>query len=366
MVNQEKVSPKDLLGLAFLDLEWNILAETVVNIQSVMRGAQDFRLFAPGSGSDATVGEQGDIYINSLDLLMPLRLVVPPRGSDDKDVIMTTWTELDTVFEEQQQQSTTPGLRVWVAPKRTRCAPCSKPRSCGKNFHFFGDQNNSNLWAEVWPSAPHLIRRVSDDGCHRKHEPEQYLTENAPYPSFENRDITTYKDKETTTLPNRRHAKAPSWLTRGRGSACCLKIQHPQTGKSLWMGIAHSKTLGGDDIQPNHYLSTLYAFEDTPPFALVAQSGYFCLPFPVGDDDSSSVTSPAGHMMNITRWRILRLGNGEEYPNCPRIHFVSGLVRDANDDDKVIVAYGLNDCVSRLVQVRLSDLVRLLFYRLPT
>jgi hypothetical protein len=112
-------------------------------------------------------------------------------------------------------------------------------------------------------------------------------------------------------------------------------------------------------MTPNHYLSTLYAFEDKPPFALVAQSGFFCLPFPPPDDPSDAIP-----LLNVTRWRILRLGDTENLisHSCPRIHFVSGMTLDAVDPNLVVIAYGINDCTSRLVKVRLEDMMQLLFH----
>jgi hypothetical protein len=41
---------------------------------------------------------------------------------------------------------------------------------------------------------------------------------------------------------------------------------------------------------------------------------------------------------------------------------VSGITEKAGDATKVIIAYGINDCISRLVEVDKSELVRLLFH----
>ena len=341
MVNHTKVQPKDWLGLALMNADWQILADTVVDLASVLRGAQDFRLFLLQTQSDS---EQ--IYISSNDALVPMWF--SPLGT----VSRTSLTQLPVVFGGPDGR-----LEAWVAASShdMLCAPCAKPRSCGKNFHFFTSQNQ--LWAEVWPSAPHLIRSV-DSPCQRRNEPNQtYAAEESPMASFRNKEMdllgTTSDEKDTM----RRRAKAPAWLTRGRGSACCLPIRNPRTGESLLMGIGHSKTLGKQGLQPNHYISTLYAFSDKPPFALVAQSGYFCLPFPSHDEPHDS-----GPMVNITRWRVLNLGGDLVYQDCPRIHFVSGMTLDARDPDKVVIAFGINDCVSRFVQVSLSDLVKLLLF----
>ena len=188
MVNNEKMKPRDWLGLALLDNEWNIQTEIVVDVQSVVRGAQDFRLFVLGGDNRQTINEPSTVYLSSNDVLLPLRLI-PPADKEST----TTWTQLDVVFEpqpRQQQSSTTPTLQVWAAPKKTQCAPCAKARSCGKNFNFFATGDDAlprhHLWAEVWPSAPHLVRLVGDDSpCRRDQEPQQtHLTEDSPVASF--------------------------------------------------------------------------------------------------------------------------------------------------------------------------------------
>jgi hypothetical protein len=85
---------------------------------------------------------------------------------------------------------------------------------------------------------------------------------------------------------------------------------------------------------------------------MVAQSGYFCLGFPTQDEQESNP------LVRATTWRKLTLG--EEF-DCPRIHFVSGMTLKEDDPSTVIIAYGINDCVSRMIEVPVSDLQRLLF-----
>ena len=337
MINHANQPSKDLLGLAVLDAELQILADVVVDLTSVIRGAQDFRLFALGT----TIANNKQIYISSNDMLIPLWII---PDNTPKEL-----TKLPVMFEG--------GLDAWVASSRldVLCSPCAKMRSCGKNFQFF--ESNNKLWSEVWPSSPHLIRSIYSP-CERKKEPTfSFSTGNAPAASFRNKEVDAFAGFEGKNP--RRRAKGPPWLTRGRGSACCLPVKHPQTGEALSMGISHSKTLGTHGMQANHYLSQLYAFSNEPPFALVAESGYFCLPFP-------SIEEHVIQTVNISRWRVLSLGNGFIYPDCPRIHFISGMVFDADDEDKVIISFGVNDCYSRFVQVSLSGLLDLLFNGVDT
>jgi hypothetical protein len=166
--------------------------------------------------------------------------------------------------------------------------------------------------------------------------------------------------------------------------------------KRLWMGMEHSKTLPSRPVsgnsavqqhqQPNHYLSRLYAFEQEAPFAIVARSGYFCLGFPSpteqNDEDDDDGNPP---LVQVTLWRKLVLAKPTSQTtsnnnsnstasaaadedekslvvfDCPRIHFVSGMTMDATNSSLVIIAYGVNDCLSRFVRVHLEDLIQILF-----
>jgi hypothetical protein len=337
MVNYTTINAKDWLGLALLTENLEIIKDIVVDLKALLRGSQDFRLFLLDAVDSTTTAEQ--MYISSNDILVPLWLSVDETKK-------STVTQIPSIFGND--------FDVYI-DRTILCAPCGKTRMCGKNFHFFTSQRQ--IWAEVWPSAPHLVRSVASP-CQRRIEPRQtFSTEFSPKPSFQNKELAILGHVSDSTLL--RKAKAPSWLTRGRGSACCISILHPTTGQSLWMGISHSKTLGNQGLQPNHYLSSLYAFDSQPPFALVAQSGYFCLPF------SSNQPSDTTTMANLTRWRVLKFGDELEYTSCPRIHFVSGITFSATDPDTIIIAYGINDCLSRFIQVRLGDILDLLFNSRP-
>jgi hypothetical protein len=47
--------------------------------------------------------------------------------------------------------------------------------------------------------------------------------------------------------------------------------------------------------------------------------------------------------------------------DCPKVHFVSGMVEKFDDPSQIILAYGINDCAPRMVQVAKSDIVSMLF-----
>ena len=61
----------------------------------------------------------------------------------------------------------------------------------------------------------------------------------------------------------------------------------------------------------------------------------------------------------LTRNRNLRQNNVTF--DCPQISFVSSFIEKAGDASRTIVGYGLNDCTGRLVEVRKSEIARLLY-----
>lgn len=149
-------------------------------------------------------------------------------------------------------------------------------------------------------------------------------------------------------------------LTSERGSSCCVQVQ--RQGRPLLLGISHSKfkfqtkktrhNLPGN-VSANHFFSTLYAMEAGPPYAVVAQSGKFCLGF--SSPAEVATQNPYGR---ATVARPLRLG--DDVFDCPAIHFVSGMT-DTPDGKHLVIAYGVADCSPRMVKVLIDDVMRILF-----
>jgi hypothetical protein len=322
----QKVSPKDWLGLALLRRDLTVIQDVVVDLKKArFPSAQDFRLFVL----------HDQLYISSYDAVTPLWLI-PPLDATNTMLLPIIFGNL--------------AVAVRYFPS---CAPCEKKNKgyCGKNMNYFVDANQESV-VEIWPSPPHLVRTVNTDiPCRRNETPDSRVDGRLPpvpvsFASIEQLHFPSLDSKETL-------------LTRGRGGACCISLQHPVTGEAVLVGIQHSKTpqqrnkrLPAGNVAPNHYLSSVYAFKPTPPYRMVAQSGYFCLGFPTKREQESNP------LVRATTWRKLMLG--EEF-DCPRIHFVSGMTLKEDDPSTVIIAYGINDCVSRMIEVPVSDLQRLLF-----
>jgi len=113
-----------------------------------------------------------------------------------------------------------------------------------------------------------------------------------------------------------------------------------------------------------NYLSRLYAFSNDEPYNLIARSGLFCLGFTTDQDTTvhghGSAAVGVGNDYNIlTQTKKLDM-YGKMY-DCPNIHFVDSIIDKADDDSRVIVSYGVNDCVPRFVEVSKQDLVLHLF-----
>jgi hypothetical protein len=208
------------------------------------------------------------------------------------------------------------------------------------------------------------------------------------------------------------------YYTSERGSACCVPIDDPRTkqqqqqrtttttgttapptttgetndrttttsapsvpswNQTLLLGRSHSKIryskgAGGrghnlkNGLEANHFFSSFYAMEPFPPYKTVARSGKFCLGMDDTKDDRTRgrmETAAADHhhphpYLHMQR-ETLKIGTAEEYPKCPRIHFVSGMTEKADDPSQVIISYGVNDCVSKFVILDKQPILRLLF-----
>jgi hypothetical protein len=143
-----------------------------------------------------------------------------------------------------------------------------------------------------------------------------------------------------------------SRITRGN---CCwafltaeLVSNHTNTKEDA---INETAKAQGGGVDPNHFSSNFYAMEAQTPFRVVARTGHFCFGFPEPQEAGGNPYS---------RMQREPLEIGAIY-NCPRIHFVSGMVQKADDRSRVIIAYGFSDCVPRMVVVQMADMIRMLF-----
>lgn len=380
--------PNNWLGLAFINHDFQIVADTVIDLKPVgFPNAEDFRLFFT----------HNQMYITSYDLIAPIYLGQTPHGNhfsagpkhtpshdsgggdNSVNIVLVPMVPLSGA---KQLSNFGP---VYIRPFPS-CAPCARKNNkyklCGKNFNYFAADSSSsqsteaanNILAEIWPSSPHQVRFVNISApCDRSGDPVTYIDhyEHDANVKYSNNSIIapimSFATTEQVHFPYLDSREM--LLTRGRGGACCIRARHPYQKRETWwhVGVQHSKTPSqrtrGTHLPPNvtgnHYVSSFYAFTTEPPYRITARSGYFCLGFRQRNERVYQGQYPYSR---ITEWRKLELGTTYD---CPRIHFVSGIAYAVDDPSMVILVYGVNDCYSRFVQISVADIWQLLLGDIP-
>jgi len=106
------------------------------------------------------------------------------------------------------------------------------------------------------------------------------------------------------------------------------------------MGISHVKSPLHVDppngVVKNTYLSRIFAFNENSPYNIVVRSGKFCLRF--------SEEPESGHpLWNLPRWsNESTMIFSREVVNCPRFHFVTGMIEKDDDESKITWCYGFS------------------------
>jgi hypothetical protein len=362
---------QDYLAIALLRSELSVILDAVLDIKGsrvFQQFAEDFRLFV----------FQKQLYVASFDLIAPLWITTRDSSISMKE----NFVELNNVFPSNLKAA------IRQFPSCPVCHNRSNKR-CGKNHNYFSSDDVSDpkinhpvALVEIWPSGPHVVQQVdlnrpcsaaraaSEDSSAKSVFSDSHQL--PPLPSWHTMEEVMFPDM----IPSE------TILTRGRGGACCISIQDPRTGKLLRVGVYHtkipklskrsgskipqwfraSKHNNATTVIPNQYFSRWYAFEPRPPYSVVGQSGLFCLGYPAPYEWDSQP------LIKTTLWKkIVFGGDGLDYSqdslvlDCPRIHFISGMTEKAEDSSKVIIAYGINDCVSRLIEVEKAAIAGLLF-----
>jgi hypothetical protein len=339
MMNGPRSSVKkhlEYLGLAVLNGDLEIVKEIVVSVKGVMNNFQDPRLFL--------LNDQ--LYVGSYQNLRPLWLTSATASTNDTVMLLHAWPK-----EEVDGMEPSRLLDSIVMGKTGPCSKHRKTQSAGKNLHYFMDANKDTI-LEIQPMGPYERMNMTT-ACTAPSAPEliQYNATSRPFPSFGTSDELDLSRQDYYDVP----------YTDDRGSACCATLEHQS--KTIQLGISHSKTRykyrSGDEpplrLTSNQFFSSFYAFESESPYKVVARSGKFCLGFSTESGSENPYTQ-----MQMDTIKMIDV----EYASCPRIHFVSGMVEKADDPDQLIVAYGINDCVPRMVVIHKSEVRRLLFTQL--
>ena len=85
-----------------------------------------------------------------------------------------------------------------------------------------------------------------------------------------------------------------------------------------------------------------------------AVSGYFCLGY--GSDEEEQINP------YLAMARKIKLNMNNEDFDCPMIHYVSSVTEKAGDESKMIVSYGINDCVPRMVEMDKHEVANFISY----
>jgi hypothetical protein len=330
--------PNDFLAIAFLRDNLTKIQDFVLDLGTAN---YDFRLF--------TLKDQ--LYLTGTNSITPIWVNLPKDMSERKRK-----KHIIIMYDMFQKDQSGPSLAV------RNFASCCTSQTCkGKNFNYFVGANDTIL-VETNPVFPHTVDELDlKTRCRDAQVVQQLMKEN-------DTSISTSTGPE---YPSFHSNMERSFAIRGeinigpthRGTACCGKIQVPdeRSGKlkDLLVGISHQKYAkrSWSSTKVNYtdksYLSALYAFDPAPPYRIVARSGSFCFGYPDKEEAKEN------YYANLTLARNLIMGEPE---NCPFITFVSGITEKAGDPSKVIIGYGINDCISRFVEVDKSELVRLLFH----
>jgi hypothetical protein len=356
---------REYLGIAFLRADLSIIRDFTVDLHAANFRWQDVRLF----------NLAGKLYITGKDFIAPVWINVPADIALKGKKYMRVLHDMFQKEEDRTENDLTISMRSFPS-----C--CSSPSCKGKNFNYFVGSGLSNsttshtnatttkILVDTNPIFPHTVDEVDlNQRCGQsKNEGKDNSVSTSEGPA-----VSYYSNMEPIFFESG-HNKIQQSADRGTAGFIELEVSDDgknndksntnnkrttgQTSKSkqLLVGISHQKLyrFGDSKVKYSHstYTSNFYAFEQTPPYRVVARSGAFCLGFPSEEEKEQNYYS------QLVRARPLIVKEAE---NCPQITFISSMTEKAGDNSKIILGYGINDCVPRFVEIEKSEITRLLF-----
>lgn len=354
---------RNYLGLALLDERLSIVVDAVFDMNEFDGYSFRSRRKQVGRFVDYRLFYCRDTLFLSHDVwIWPIEVQVGP---------VERWTKSETRYripplytDEEAQLS----IHVWSLGRDR----CRRIRGLieGRNFNFF--EVGDKLFIEQWPlqrlsgGGGRLVGKVEHSNSTTFHDAYNYSMTNEwegherPIPAFAGHE----QDFDKRPFLYR--------ASNDRGTACCVKLEqdyfsdiysinttasHILPLPYIFVGISHVKSM--KKLVMSHgdkygYLSRFYAFSPTlQPTETIAQSSLFCWGFPSTNERSKL------HRKNLLKWRAPR-----EYA-CPVIQFASGMTESLSDPSKLIVAYGIDDQISRMVEIRKRDVAMMLFSPAP-
>jgi hypothetical protein len=329
---------KNYLGLALLRSDLTVIRDTVVDAKEYMHRFTDPRLHV--------IHDQ--IYVTSYHRIHPI-WIVPPRDlpanyTENGKALFPFTVELSNVWPSE------------MTITMRRHGSCTKDRMLqlgGKNFQYFVDADNITMMeADPMGTKEHVDLDARCERTLKGGPPAPFVESKSPLPysSFGTLDELHFARKRVEEYP----------YSGEHGSACCIHAQGPD-GRQLLLGVSHTKSRPGHEerfgVSQLQYSSRFYAMEAVSPYLVVARSGRFCFGFPEQSSPGTTTTTTRNPYTNMS---MDKLNLGQEF-DCPKIHFVGSMIEKANDASKLIVAYGVNDCVPRIVEIDKADVLRMLF-----
>jgi hypothetical protein len=310
-----KIYGSNLVAIAVMDDRLEILKHAILNIKRsvpsrIKKGFEDFRLFLIN----------GTAFLNHRNNLLPIQVTVDqPTDGGVSRIIPNVYTSA--------------GLKVSIPSNFPPNVLEIQQMTHGKNYQILNLPNGDAI-VELWP-VPHITGRIIGLNENLPKLVERTKTWSQPFPA----------------LPVDSSLRLPGYgMSRDRGSACCVSLeQEYYVGKynysHVYVGISHSKAEQHVEDQGYIFMSRLYAFVPHHPFEVIAVSSHFCFGHSEADtpEPFASLTKNNLHL----RGRIYA---------CPTVHFVSGIVEKVGDPSRVIVSYGINDCISRFVELEKTDI----------
>lgn len=311
------------LGIALLRADLTVIADVAVNMRPMDSIVQDFRVFAFNN----------QVYLSSHYFMRPIWLV-QPMGDNLPEIL-----KLPPKFDDPSP----PAFDVYIR-RFPSCVKYKEGKRNGKNLNFFKDHDTQDIMMELRPMGSKIRIDLNKRCTHDAADQEPHVD-----PPPDAVSIPSFRTMEE------RYFGEILVFKSDRGSACCVTFEDPRnpSGPPLLLGISHAKTLKGQgqaDNFENQYASRFYAMESVKPYKVVAMTGRFCLGFPHESENDNP----------YARLNLRPLVMVEQF-DCPRIHFVSGLLEKADDPSKLLIAYGVNDCAPRIMEVSKAYVVRLLF-----
>jgi hypothetical protein len=337
---------KNYLGLALLRSDLSVIRDTVVDAKEYMHRFTDPRLHV--------IHEQ--IYVTSYHRIHPI-WIVPPHDlpanyiADNGQALFPFTVELSNVW---------PSEMTITMRRHGSCTQARMLQLAGKNFQYFVDADNRTMMeADPMGTKEHVDLDARCQKTPKGAPPAPFEDHSLPYSSFGTQDELHFASKRVEEYP----------YSGEHGSACCVHAQAPGGsdghGRPLLLGVSHTKSRPGHEerfgVSQLQYSSRFYAMEAVAPYRVVARSGRFCFGFPEQSESSQTAGTGIHNSRNpYATMSMEKLNIGQEY-DCPKIHFVGSMIEKADDASKLIVAYGVNDCVPRTVVIEKEDVLRMLF-----